>query len=410
MRFSDAQARLALFGSRPGRFVFVSGPTRCGKSDAAIAGFMQYAARNYTGCDFGLVTKAQVQMDGIVGPKVQAWCQRNGIEPRSRDRCTVVPDIHGGHNRFWHVIGADGRDAAAKRVQGFGLAGVYVDEFTRMPPDLIAMLTTRTLEYPGSKMVMTMNPEGPEHWAKLDYMDKIETGAISGEVHTMQMADNPILSAEAIEEMAQSLTGPFYRRMILGEWAASTGLVHPVVKYGTLPRDALVHRREVALDFGQATVTHAVLVAYHRDGWNVEDEWRHDGRERGQMPVSEQAAAILAWATAAGARTVAAWAIPPDAHGLADHIGQKAQGQVYKAEDHVIWGIQALNRRLEHKLTVNPRCRFLRDELAAYKWDERAGARGDDRPDKLSAGGAHGVDALRYWAATAHRAVTGTRP
>ncbi|MCY3568320.1 MAG: terminase family protein [Chloroflexi bacterium] len=408
--FSDAQANLATFGSRPGRFVLVSGPRRCGKSDAALAGFMQFAARGFSGVDFALVTKTQAQMDGVMVPKVRAWAGRNGLEVQARDKRLTLPDIHGGANTFWQVIGADGVEAAAKRIQGFGIGGAYVDEFTRVPPTLVEMILTSMLEYASSKFVATCNPEGPEHWAKLDYFDKVDDGTLNGETHKLEMADNPILSAESIAEMAAGLTGPFYRRMILGEWAASSGLVHPVVKYAPLPKDALVHRYEVALDFGRSSVTHAVLVAYHRNSWTVVDEWVHDGRTSGQMAVAEQTERIFAWATAAGSRSVAAWAVPPDAHGLAEGIAGLAGGSVVKAVDNVIWGIQALNSRLESRLTVDPRCEHLRRELAAYRWDERAGARGDDRPDKTSAGGAHGSDALRYWAATAHAAVTGRRP
>ena len=407
-RFSDKQAELALLGSRPGRYVLVSGPARCGKSDSAIAGFMHYANRNYSGCDFAVVSKSQSQMDGVILAKIAAWCNRNKVPFRQHVKHWSITNYHGSANRFWHVIAAEGTETAASRVQGLGLAGVYIDEFTRVPEALVSMLVTRMLEYPESKLIATMNPEGPDHWAKINWIDRVQSEELNGEYMQFALSDNPILNAESIAELAHNFNGAFYRRMILGEWAASTGLVHPVVDYKPLPDAALPYRYEVALDFGLATVTHAVLIAYHPNGWTVVDEWRHDGRDDGQMPVREQGRQIHAWATRG--RSVSAWAIPKDAHGLAEHIEELAKGNVFQAVDKVNWGVQALNKKLETKLTIDPRCEYLRQELASFSWNETSGKVGDDKVDKKSANGAHGCDALRYWAASHEAASTGRRP
>ena len=410
MQFSDKQSYTALLGTRDSRFIMISGPTRSGKSESAIAGFMQFAGRTFTGCDFGLIAKSQLQLDAVVLPKVRAWCARVGIEATSHDKNLSIASYHGEPNKFWYIIGRDGAEQAAKRVQGLGLAGAYVDEFPRMPSDLIDMLTSRMLEYEQAKLVASMNPEGPDHWAKVDWIDEIVAGKRNGEYIQFAMTDNPILSPIAIAEIGETYTGAFYRRMILGEWAASTGLVHPTVQYKTMPDEREALRWEVALDYGAATVTHAVLVGYFKDGWYVADEWRHDGAKSGQMPHTEQVEKLYAWATNAGGRSIASWAVPQDAIAMLEGIAEHASGGVYLAIDPVLWGVQQLNRRLENRLFIDPKCKALRKEIASYKWKEDPATRGDDIPDKASANGAHGCDALRYWAATATVAETGKAP
>lgn len=410
MDFSDKQRHTATFGLRDNRFIMISGPTRSGKSESAISGFMQFAGRVFAGCDFALVAKSQLQLDAVVLPKVRTWCHRMGVEATPHDKHLEVASYHGAPNKFWYVIGRDGTEQAAKRIQGMGLAGAYVDEFTRMPADLIDMLTSRMLEYEQAKLIGTMNPEGPDHWAKVDWIDQIVQERRNGEYIQFAMTDNPILSPAAIAEIGATYSGAFYRRMILGEWAASTGLVHPVVTYKETPPEQEALRWEVALDYGAATVTHAVLVGYFKDGWYVADEWRHDGTASGQMPVSEQTERIYAWATKGGGRSIASWAVPKDAAAMLEQLANLASGGVYLAIDPVLWGVQQLNLRLENRLYVDSKCKALRKELAAYKWREDPAKRGDDVPDKTSANGAHGADALRYWAATAVVAETGRKP
>lgn len=407
MRFSDKQAYCYKFSERPGTYHLIVGPTQCGKSESAVAGFGAFATKRFFGHDFALVAKGGTQMEAVVAPKLRSWATGAGLEIRENAHRILVPDVNGGHNQFIKVLARDGEDQAAKRIQGTTLSGVYFDEFPKMPADLVDMADTR-MSVPGAKMVGTMNPEGPEHWAKLDWIDLVEQGTLDGEVLNFALADNPALTIETIDRWKAKFTGPFYRRMILGEWAASSGLVHPVFHQRPMPDEREAARWEVALDFGLATITHAVLVGYFGTGWWIADEWVYDGRLSGQMDVKEQAAHIEAWATKAGARSIASWIIPPDAHGLFEEIGELAYGDMIWAHNEVMWGIHATNRRLENGLYVaKDECRQLRRERASYKWDEKAGRKGDDRPDKESAGGAHGCDALRYWAATAEAIETG---
>ena len=55
-------------------------------------------------------------------------------------------------------------------------------------------------------------------------------------------------------------------------------------------------------------------------------------------------------------------------------------------------------------MNIGPACPHLRKEIVNYLWDEKAGARGDDRPVKAMD---HGPDMARYYCYT--RAIRGSR-
>ena len=397
MEFSDKQAHVARLGQRDHRYLLIVGPTQCGKSESGVVGFMQWAARSHSGATFAAVARSIEQMQSVVLPKVHRWCEGVGVELQTDGKGYLMRSAVGPPNKLRTVIGRDGVQAAAGRIQGQTLAGCYVDEFTLQPPSLIEMLDAR-MSVPGAKMIGTMNPEGPDHWAKIDWVDRAKE--LNAEHIQFALTDNPTLTPETIEAWKRRFSGAFLRRMVYGEWAATEGLVHPVVRYANVPQESACGRWEVALDFASASVTHALLLGYFGKNVIVADEWRHDGRAQGQMAVTDQAENIVLWATGGGGRSVAAWIIPRDATALAEQIAGRVQGEVLVAADAVLPGLNSTNTMLEGPLRISPECLALRRELGSFRWATGRAQVGDDVPDKLSAAGAHGVDALRYWAHT----------
>ena len=136
------------------------------------------------------------------------------------------------------------------------------------------------------------NPSGPLHWLKTEYIDK---EAETNGVHvSFELADNPSLSKAYVDRIMRQYSGVFYRRMVLGEWVATTGSVYPnaEVSFKDPPGDP-VYRYYISVDVASSGVTHAALWAEYSSGrsWALK-EWRHDGQEQGQLSDASQVAKV----------------------------------------------------------------------------------------------------------------------
>lgn len=117
-----------------------------------------------------------------------------------------------------------GKDASsAALIQGSTLAGLLLDETALMPRAFVEQAVARC-SVRGSRLWFNCNPEGPEHWFYKEWIEKAESrGALR--LH-FTMEDNPGLPPEIRQRYERLYTGVFYRRFVLGEWAAAQGLVY----------------------------------------------------------------------------------------------------------------------------------------------------------------------------------------
>ena len=77
----------------------------------------------------------------------------------------------------------------------------------------------------GSKYWFNCNPEGPNHWFKINWIDKAKEKGIIYLHFTMD--DNLSLSEEVKERYKQMFIGVFYQRFILGLWVLAEGIIYP---------------------------------------------------------------------------------------------------------------------------------------------------------------------------------------
>ena len=418
---SPRQAYLADLGQRSARFVIAFGPTRSGKTFAALDGFLEWAGRAFSGATFALAVKSRDRLSEPMLREIRAWCRRRGLKlsPHAEGGWTI-PARNGGRNRFMPVIAVDGEDRAEERARGAAYAGVFADEFNVMPERFLLQLMNRMLETTGSKMVMTANPAGRSHWGYAHWAKRADDGEIDGEHHAFAITDNPSLSVEQVVQLAEAYPpGPMFDRMILGRHTDAGGLIHQVAPDGWVkfdPAKTPPLRLEVGIDWASHGVTAAVMVAYVARGWHIIDELHHDGRVEGTKSIKQQAQLLMQWAAG---RNVATWAVPHDAQGLAEELkdlhdrARIGTRVVWPCYDRVLDGINILNRRLhgsgrkEMRLLVDPACTELGVEWSGYAWSRDAAAKGEDRPDKESGNGAHLSDAARYWAGTAEMSERG---
>ena len=372
------------------RVTLLTGPIRCAKTCSGLRWWMLYNSENFGGCDFAIAVRTDRQWANPIKSELDKWLGTT-VPLIRRQSWWEFPGKNGAQNRLHRVIGSDA--GSAEKIFGMTLAGAFIDEFPKQPEDFVSILHGRC-SVPGAKIVMTANPEGPLHWAKTDWVDKVEENGY-GHLH-FKLKDNPTLDEEYLTAIRKQFSGVLEKRMLDGEWAAATGMIYPLFDTAvkSKPRNLRVSQYIVSVDVATATVTHALLAAITPGRIWVIDEWRHDGSVDGQMKEEAQVRSIIRrWQ---GIR-ISKWIIDPAANDF--QLILKQMGQVTKhGINDVLPGIQVVNMWInDGRLGIDRKCRALIREGGSYIWDEKAAERSDDKPVK---GKDHGMDALRYLVAT----------
>ncbi|HEY1176735.1 MAG TPA: PBSX family phage terminase large subunit [Phytomonospora sp.] len=310
--------------------------------------------------------------------------------------------------RTIYVAGAHD-EGSADRIKGLTLAGAYGDELTTWPESFYSMLGTR-LSIPGAQMFGTTNPGAPTHWLMRDHLKRArvhldrhgniltshDPEALNLSRFSFQLADNPSLTAEYVEEISKEFTGLFYRRYVLGEWVLAEGAIFDKWDENLHVVDELPSIQEwiaVGIDYGTVNPFHAVMLGLGADGiLYATSEYRHDSRAaRKQKTDTEYADDILAWL--ASKPTPAHLIVDPSAASFRQEM--RSRGYHTGAGDNsVLDGIRTLAGLLGRGvLKIHRSCTGLIDEMPGYSWDDKAAEKGLDEPLKLDD---HGVDALRY--------------
>ena len=377
---------------RKDRFTLVYGAVGSGKTAVATAAMVVWASQLQDEL-IGVVAKTTAQTKDIIVPEVSKCCGELGLrfEKIDSQRYRVGRNI-------WRAF--DGNDVTAiDRIQGYNLAGLYVDEVVNMPEKILMEFDNRLRAGKDQRAIFTANPGNPAHWFKQQWVDRAEE--IGMRQYLLLMADNPGLSERFVESTKLTSQGGFYQRRVLGEWANLEGNVYSNFRE---PAHAPDYREAsewyIAVDPAEASVAHAILVGLFNDTYWVHSEWRwHHGRQ-GQLSHVEMAAAIGQWleekdvSVRAGVCDSAAAAFIRE---LSRRLRIPVEG-VKKGQYELNEGI-----RLTQAWLAAGRLRLSLDvpetfaEMMSYAWDEKASERGEDRPVK---GNDHAMDALRYFVMT----------
>lgn len=295
--------------------------------------------------------------------------------------------------RTVHAIGANDAQAEPK-VRGLTCAGAYVDEATTLPQAFFDQLTARC-SVPGAKIFLTTNPDNPTHWLRQKYLLRPAESDLKSWHFTLD--DNPHLDPAYVATLKATHTGLFYRRNILGQWVQAEGAIYEAFDTDRHVVDILPQITRwlaVGVDHGTVNPFAAVLLGLGIDGClYVASEWRHDSRTaHRQMTDLEYSRELRQWLTSLGVRPE--WiVVDPSAAGFIEQLHR--DGVTPAGADNAVQdGIRTVASLFAaDKLRIHRSCTGLIEELPGYVWDDKAAARGEDKPLKAAD---HSCDALRY--------------
>lgn len=134
------------------------------------------------------------------------------------------------HGHF-HLFGVDitpvstATMAGLKGARGFTSYGAYVNEATLGVEPVFQEILQRC-SMPGSHIIVDTNPDNPQHWLKVDYIDK-EDKKMKKLVYHFTIDDNTHLAPDYVERIkASTPSGMYYDRAIKGLWVTGEGAIY----------------------------------------------------------------------------------------------------------------------------------------------------------------------------------------
>lgn len=394
MGLSEKQREIMRFPYTKYDALICDGSVRSGKTSIMSLSFYLWAMGNFNGCAFAYCGKSVGAVErNIVTPLLSiAYLRRNFDVRYNRGDHVIIARRGGRENRFYLFGGKD--ESSYSLIQGITLAGVMLDEVALMPRSFVEQALARC-SVSGAKFWFNCNPENPEHWFRKEWLLKApERNALH--LH-FTMDDNPSLDDATRERYRTMYSGVFYQRYILGLWVMAEGIVYDMFDhtrnvYSEAPID-MVDRsmRYIACDYG--TTNPCVFLDIYDDGEivRVDREYRWDSRAKHKQKTDEEYADDFMAFMGSSWCTVY---VDPSA---ASFIAALRRRGVYviEANNAVLDGIRRVGALFQRGLLlVHDTCTGLMDELGSYRWDDKAAARGEEKPVKQLD---HAPDALRYF-------------
>ena len=390
LRFSPKQ-RQVLTWWQTGRWqaLICDGAVRSGKTFCMGLSFFLWAQHDFNGRQFALCGKTVGALRRNLLTELVPCLRRIGMEVRENRSANTLTVVYAGHRNQFLLFG--GKDASsAALIQGSTLAGLLLDETALMPRAFVEQAVARC-SVRGSKLWFNCNPEGPEHWFYKEWIEKAESRSALRLHFTME--DNPGLPPEIRQRYERLYTGVFYRRFVLGEWAAAQGLVYdffdPDKDAAEVP-DGPFSAWRVSVDYGTVNPLSMGLWGEKNGVWYRVEEVYYDSRREGRQKTDAEYAEMLEQLVAG--RDIQRVIVDPSAASFIETLRRKGW-QVMKADNDVADGIRVTADLLRQRRIVLCRpCRDCLREMALYCWDERSGR---DAPRKEHD---HAMDEMRYFA------------
>lgn len=305
---------------------------------------------------------------------------------------------------YFYIFG--GKDERSQDlVQGITAAGVFLDEVALMPQSFVNQALARC-SVKGSKYWFNCNPEGPNHWFKIEWIDKAKEKNILHLHFTME--DNPSLDEATKERYRKMFVGVFFQRFILGLWVLAEGIIyhnfdqekHCITKadvpsrfdYFYVTSDYGITNPQVFLLCGIKYIKEKPHVWILNEYYNKGTKKNKAGQEKKITKTDELF--LKDYLKFIGDLEIKRTIIDPSAVSLINLFKQH-NIKVKEAENAVVDGINLVLSFLEQNRIhiVEENCPELLREFTSYIWDTKAQEKGEDKPIKQND---HALDALRY--------------
>lgn len=402
--------------------IIADGAIRSGKTVSMSLSFVMWAMSTFNGQNFAMCGKTigSFRRNVLFWLKLMLKSRGYSVTDRRADNLIIIRK--GDTENYFYIFG--GKDERSQDlIQGITLAGVFFDEVALMPESFVNQATGRC-SVEGSKFWFNCNPDGPYHWFKTNWIDK-STGYLGKEqveqirkkaaeegkdpglkeilyLH-FTMDDNLSLSEEIKARYRSMYIGVFFKRYILGLWAAAEGVIYDMFDLEKHVKNIkeffqiLVNgNRYVSCDYGTQNATVFLLWNKGIDGkWYCIREYYYSGRDKGKQKTdAEYADDLKKWLD--GTR-IKAMIVDPSAASFIAELRKRGY-KVIKANNDVLDGIRLVGMLLNLEMLIfSSSCTETIKEFASYIWDEKAAEHGEDKPVKQHD---HGCDAVRYFVST----------
>lgn len=376
--------------------IICDGAIRSGKTVCMSLSFVIWAMESFSGCNFALCGKTIGSLRRNVVRMLKVMLVSRGyIVSEHRGDNVITVRSYKAENYFYMFGGKD--ESSQDLIQGITLAGVLLDEVALMPESFVNQATARC-SVTGSKFWFNCNPDGPYHFFKREWIDKLDCKNLLY-LH-FDMDDNLSLSDEVKQRYKTQWTGVFYRRYIKGEWAIAEGVIydmfdaskHVIDEFPEMLTDATY----ISVDYGTLNPTVFLMWQKSVDGrWICVKEYYYDGRKRGKQKTDEEYADDLIKFT--DNKNIKSVIVDPSAASFIACI-KKRKFIVKKAKNEVLDGIRFTCSLLKNnRIAFISECENTQKEFNSYVWDEKAAKCGEDKPMKEHD---HAMDAVRYFCNT----------
>lgn len=414
--FSIKQLMILTWWMRPSPYrnyagIIADGAIRAGKTVPMALTFVFWAMSEFDGQNFGMCGKSI----GSFHRNVWSW-----LKPALKARGYHVDEVRTGpekhiiirrKNRVNYFFIFGGKDERSQDlIQGVTLAGIYFDEVALMPESFVNQGTGRC-SVTGAKFWFNCNPDGPIHWFKLNWLDKVVEKKIL-HLHFV-MDDNPSLDDDTKQRYKNMYTGVFFQRFILGLWVVAQGAIYrdcwsdkllftdDDMEEGLTNNPA--YRRYIGIDYGTANATaYLDVIDDGRILWFV-NEYYYDSKDEKnglrQKTDGEYADDMERFIGTDGIAP-SYLIIDPAAASFKEELRRRRlrvreTEEIINADHAVVDGIRMVSSMMaQRKIRIHKtNCPVLIKQLLSYVWDDKAIETGKEKPVKVND---HAPDAARY--------------
>ena len=376
--------------------IIADGSIRSGKTVSMALSFVMWAMESFSEQNFAMCGKTIGSFRRNVLMVLKLMLASRGYKVKDHRADNFIEITFKGKVNYFYIFG--GKDERSQDlIQGITLAGVLFDEVALMPESFVNQATGRC-SIDGSKFWFNCNPDGPHHWFKTGWIDKVKEKNLLYLHFTMD--DNLSLTEKIKQRYASLYSGVFFQRYILGLWVVAEGIIYDMfseakhIVSNIASNDTVKYY--VSCDYGTQNATVFLLwqSGTNRE-WYCIDEYYYSGREETTQKTDNAYADDLEVFIAD--RKIEAIIIDPSAASFIALLKERGF-KIKKARNDVLDGIRYVGTLLNlQKIFFHSNCKNTIKEFSSYVWDSKACERGEDKPIKQYD---HAMDAVRYFCYT----------